>query len=181
MAAEQLRASPWQYYFNPWWTERHTYFSKLTSDECRRLINESTTPFLGRIRRALFSSADFTLHRMSFFRNSFRPYAYVNLTDAVSSGTLVAVTLSAARSVQLFFIFWFGFLGFWTALATWSVLQRGPFDFLVPLFGLGMATFGFLLNVFGRALAADDAAFLISFLRDELGLQQPPPSAISIA
>lgn len=95
-----------------------------------------------------------------------------------TGGTLVAVTLSSARSVRLFFIVWFGFLGLWSSLTASAVVQRGSAAVLFPLFGVGMATFGYLLCVVGRAIADDDAEFLMAFLRDELGLREPPASAL---
>lgn len=176
------RSAGWQYFLNPWWREEYTFFSSFPPDECRRLINESTTRFLGRrVGRALISTADFTLHRVTFYRNSFKPHAYVTLQQTSSGGTLVRVTVSEARSVQAFMAVWFGFLAFWAAISLTAVLQQGAAGLTIPLFGLGMAVFGLLINLVGRVMGYRDTDFLLRFLQDELELREPPPWAVPVA
>jgi hypothetical protein len=174
-AAIESQSSRWQYYLNPWWREYHVSFTRLASEECRRVLNESTTRLLGRqVGRSLISSADFTLHRVTFYSNSFKPHAYVRLTAGAVGGTVVKVTLSSARSVQGFMAFWFGFLTLWTLLASPAVFQQGTAGLIFPVEGLGMATFGFLLNAFGRSLGAGDVKFLLRFLKEQLHLEDLP-------
>lgn len=173
--------SGWRYFLDPWWREDHVYLSPMASDDCRRALNESTTPFLGLVRRSFMSSADYGLNRMTFYANSFKPFAHVRLADCESGGTLVRVTLSGSRYCQAFMAVWFGFVVLWILASLPGVLQEGPPGFMFPLAGLGLAGFAFLLNAFGRAIASGDRRFLIGFLRDELRLQDPPPSASPIS
>jgi hypothetical protein len=170
------------YYLNPWWSGRHVYFTRLSVNECRRVINEGTTRFTAaQVHRAFFSRPDFTLYRASFFRNGMRPLAYIGLREVLGRGTLVSVRLSASRFARVFFGLWFGFLAFWTVLATIFSAGRGQLDFTALAFAAGMALFGWLFTLFGRVLASGDPAFLLRFLTEELGLAEPPTGTVPIA
>jgi hypothetical protein len=175
-------APRWQYFLNPWWSDKHVFFTRLGADECRRVINEATTRLrAGEVHRAVFSSADFTLYRPSPFRNSMRPFAYVGLREVLGQGTLVTVTMTASRSVKAFSGFWFGFLVVWTLLATGLIIGHHQAD-LSPLpFGAGLALFGWLFTLVGRVASSGDRAFLTRFLTEELGLTDPPLGTMPIA
>ena len=172
----------WQYYFNPWWRERRTYFTRLRVDECRVRLRESTTHWIGaKVRRSRLSLADFTLNRVTFYGNGSKPFAYVRLHEAPIGGTLVQVTIGATQFGRIFFGFWFGFLALWTLGATSASLRQGLASLPVLSFGVGMVAIGLLLNAFGRWLAHGDRDFLIGFLTNVLDLGQPPPSALAVA
>ena len=177
------RVTPrWQYYLNPWWSDKHAYFTRLSVDECRRVINERTSRFLtGRVHRTFYSTADFTLYRARFFRNGMRPFAYIRLRQVLGRGTLVTVTMSAPQFARVFFAVWFGFLAFWAVLATFPSAGEQHPDLTAISFAAGIALFGWLFTLFGRALATGDPAFLQSFLIGELGLTEPPPGSLPIA
>lgn len=175
LAIDPPHAPGWQYYLNPWWRQHEQYVSPLTPAECRQVINASTAVFLGRsVGRGLLSTADFTLHRISFVQNGFRPYAYVKLTERATGGTLVSVTLSASRPVQAFSVIWLGFVATVTILATiGEATQRSAW--IEPAgFGGGMIAFFLTVNAIGRLAALRDSAFLRGFLGEELHLQASP-------
>jgi hypothetical protein len=167
---------------NPWWSDKRTYFTGLNVEECRRAITERTSRFLtGRVHRTFYSTADFTLYRARFFRNGMRPFAYIRLREVLGRGTLVTVTMSAPQFARVFFGVWFGFLAFWAVLATFLSAGQQHGDLTAISFAAGMALFGWLFTLFGRALASGDPAFLQSFLTAELGLTEPPPGSLAIA
>jgi len=124
------------------------------------------------------SLADFTLHRVTFYSNGMKPYAYVTLAEVpaggAGGGTLVKISMSATLAGRVFLGFWFGFIAVWTLLASTAVYQKGIDGLLFPLVGLGMAALGLLLNAFGRTLAHNDPAYLLEFLQQELRLTAPP-------
>jgi hypothetical protein len=140
-----LQVAPrWQFYVNPWWSDKRTYFTRLSVDECRRVINERTSRFLnGRVHRTFYSPGDFTLYRARFFRNGMRPLAYLRLREVPGRGTLVTVTISASGFARVFFGVWFGFLAVWALLATGLTAGQHEIDLSAGLFASGMALFGF--------------------------------------
>ncbi len=165
----------WRYYWDPWWREMRTYFTPLSVAECRRILTESTTRFLGRrVRRALFSPVDFTLSRVVWYRNDLKPVAYIKLREVPGRGALVLVTLSGWRSGQVFWVVWFGFLAVFALISASDVVKEGATGLWGPLFGSGMAAFGLLLNAFGRFLGRSGPAFLLGFLQEHLRLTEPP-------
>ena len=168
----------WQYYWNPWWREKHTYFTQLDIGECRRRLKENTTRFLGAlVGRGLLSHADFSLFRVGVMKNSFKPYAHVKFREAQIGGTLVDVTLSSHGFVRGFMVLWLGFIAFWTVSVTIAGFRQPAPDLLSVLFGLGMAGFGLVLSAIGRSVGRGDPAFLLSFLDEQLGLTDPPPGS----
>ncbi len=186
MMVEQKAPPAWQYYLNPWWRERHVYVTRMSPDDCRRQLTESTTRFLGRrVGRSMFSAADFTLHRVTFYNNSFKVYAYLKLRDSVSGGTVVEVTLSNSLYVRGFMVFWYGFLAFWASLVIFFGSQHPSGDAsgigAPALFVALFAAFPVLLNAFGKVLAGGDQAFLIEFLVEELQLTPASPAVLPIA
>jgi hypothetical protein len=175
------RPPRWQYFLNPWWRERRTYFTNLSVENCRQRLSESTTRFLGRrVGRSTVSLADFTLHRMTFYANGGKPYAYVRLIALPTGGTLVRVSMSASLFGMVFLGIWFGFIGIWTIAAMGAFIQQGVRGLFFPVFGVGMAALGMVFNAATRLLAAGDPAFLLSFLREELDLREPPAYAVPI-
>ena len=177
--SEQKAPPAWLYYLNPWWRERHIYVTRLSPDECRRMLIETTTRLLGRrVARSWLSAADFTLHRVTLFNNSFKPYAYVRLRESM----FVELTLSSSLYVRGFLVCWYGFLALLSILVATSGFQhpRGnPSDLATAAaFVLTLASFPLLLNAFGRALAAGDRAFLTVFLVEQLHLAPVSPAAL---
>ncbi len=164
----------WQYFWNPWWRETRTYFTPLTVAECRKILTESTTRWFGRpVGRALFSPADFTLHRVTVYKNGLKPVAYLKLREVLGRGTLVPVTLSGWRSGQVFCVVWFGFLAVFALISASDVVKEGAAGLIGPLLCSGLAVFGLLLNALGRFVGRGDPAFLLGFLHERLRLTEP--------
>lgn len=175
MIAAQAPAA-WQYYFNPWWQEQHVYATRLDEHECRRRLDESTSRFLFRsVGRAMVSSADYTLHHVTFFRNSFKPYAYVKLDSSMAPPTIVRVTLSAPVSVRVFFVFWYAFLALYVTVGTLAAggHLRDPSAAVLLAFAAGFAALPLVMNTFGRVLSQGDRDYLTTFLMNELELREP--------
>lgn len=133
------------------------------------------------MRRSLFSGGDFTLERVSFVNNGFKPLAKVAFSDALSGGTLVKVTLASSIFARVFLTFWFGLVTFWTVFASISVAQKGTSAWFPVLFGPGFMGFGLALSAFGRLIAYNDAPYLVKFLKEELQLQEPPAWSMPVA
>lgn len=172
---DQHAPPEWHYYLNPWWREQRLYLTRLSKTECQRRLNETTTRFLGRrVGRAMLSSADFTLHRVAFYNNSFKPYMYVTFDDSMPQ-TVVRVTLSASNSVRVFLVVWYGFLTVFTAgvLISTAGHQASPAIALPFAFVAGFCLWPVLLTAFGRTIASGDRQFLTGFLVEELELTQP--------
>ena len=154
----------------------HVYVTNLDERECRRRLDESTSRFLGRVvGRAMVSAADYTLHHVTFFRNSFKPYAYLKFDGSFPPQTIVRVTFSAPISVRVFFVFWYAFLAFFATVAlagAWSHLRSGDAVLLSVFLG-GFAAMPLVMNTLGRAVSAGDRQFLTDFLLNELELREP--------
>jgi hypothetical protein len=180
---EQRAPATWQYYVNPWWRERRNFVTRLSRDECRHVLTETTTRFLGRrVGRTVFSPADFTLRRLTFFRNDMKPYAYVRLAGSTSGDTLVRVTLSGSLFFRYFQIVWYVLIALISigTLASLAGQNRPAMTSDLAVYLAILAAFPFSLTVFGRTLARGDRAFLLGFLTDELQLRQAPPASIPV-
>jgi hypothetical protein len=103
------------------------------------------------------------------------------LREVLGRGTLVTVTMSAPQFARVFFGVWFGFLALWAVLVTFLGAGQQRVDLTAISFAAGMALFGWLFTLFGRALASGDPAFLQGFLTRELGLSDPPAGSLPIA
>ena len=176
MIGAQSSPPAWQYFLNPWWQEKQVYVTSLDLQECRRRLDESTSRFLGRaVGRAMVSAADYTLHRVTFWRNSFKTYAYVNLDASMPPQTIVRVTLSAPLSVRLFFVFWYAFLLVYVAVGAMGAHGHlaDPDALLLGGFVVLFAAMPMAMNTIGRVMSQGDRDFLTGFLMNELALREP--------
>jgi hypothetical protein len=163
----------WQYYLNPWWTEEHVFLTRLSKEESRRRLNESTTRWLGKsVARSLVSLADFTLHRVTFYNNGFKPFAYLRVDDSTPPDTTVRVTFSASNSVRVFFVVWYAFLALFAAGIVVSTVGRQPTSAVaLPLAVVAaLIAWPILLTWFGRAIAHGDRRYLTDFIVETLEL-----------
>ena len=184
MVAQQARAPEWQYYLNPWWSEERVFVTRLSKEECQRRLNESTTRWLGRsVARALVSVADFTLHRVTFYNNGFKPFAYLRFDDSTPPDTTVRVTFSASNSVRVFFVIWYAFLAVFTAGIVVSTGGRQPTSAVALPFAIIAAFIAWpiLLTAFGRAIAKGDRRYLTGFIVETLELREAPALPLGIA
>lgn len=166
----------WQYFLNPWWQEKRVYVTRLDLQECRRRLDESTSRFLWRaVGRAMVSAADYTLHHVTFWRNSFKPYAYVKLDGSTPPQTIVRVTLSAPVSVRVFFVFWYAFLLVYATVGAMAAHEHlaGPDALLLGGLVVLFAAMPMVMNTFGRVMSQGDRDFLVGFLMNELELREP--------
>lgn len=168
---EQTATRPpeWQYYLNPWWREEQAFTTRLSKAECHRRLDESTTRWLGRsVARAIFSTADFTLHRVTFFNNGFKPYAYLRFDESTPPGATVRVTFSASNSVRVFFVVWYAFLLLFATTALLSTIGRQPVVAFPFLIAAAFAVWPVVLTSVGRAIAYGDRQYLTEFLVETL-------------
>jgi len=152
------------------------YVTSLDLQECRRRLDESTSRLPWRaVGRAMVSAADYTLHHVTFLRNSFKPYAYVKLDGSMPPQTIVRVTLSAPLSVRVFFVFWYAFLLVYVAVAAIGARGHvaGPDAALLGGFVVLFAALPMAMNTFGRVMSQGDRDFLTGFLVNELELREP--------
>jgi hypothetical protein len=174
----------WQYYLNPWWSEEHVFGTRLSKAECQRRLNESTTRWLTRsVARALVSAADFTLHRVTFYNNGFKPFAYLRFDDSTPPETTVRVTFSASNFVRVFFIVWYAFLGLFIAGILVSTIGRQPASAVVLPFAFIAAFIAWpiVLTAFGRGIAYGDRRYLTDFIVETLELREAPALPTGIA
>jgi len=181
---QQARSPEWQYYLNPWWSEEHVFVTRLSKAECQRRLNESTTRWLSRrVARALVSVADFTLHRVTFYNNGFKPFAYLRFDDSTPPDTTVRVTFSASNSVRVFFVVWYAFLALFTAGILVSTAGRQPVSAVaLPFAFIGaFIAWPIVLTAFGRGIAHGDRRYLTDFIVATLELTpaQTLPTAIT--
>ncbi len=110
-------------------------------------------------------------HRVSLQRvipmvsNSFKPF-FVGAFEVVNGRVILAGRFTMNWFAKVFMAFWFGFILFWTSLATVSVIahpQSGQWWF--PLFGLGMAAAGVALVKVGKWFSRNDVAWLSELIR----------------
>ncbi len=184
MIARQARQPEWQYYLNPWWSEEHVFATRLSKAECQGRLNDATTRWLSRsVARALVSVADFTLHRVTFYNNGFKPFAYLRFLESTPPDTTVRVTFSASNSVRVFFVVWYAFLALFTAGILVSTVGRQPSSAVaVPLaFIAAFIAWPVVLTALGRGIAHGDRRYLTDFIVTTLELTpaQTLPTAIT--
>jgi len=184
LIARQARQPEWQYYLNPWWSEEHVFVTRLSKAECQRRLDESTTRWLSRsVARALVSVADFTLHRVSFYNNGFKPFAYLRFDESTPPDTTVRVTFSASNSVRVFFVVWYAFLALFTAGVLVSPVGRQPTSAgaLPPATIAAFIAWPVVLTAFGRGIAHGDRRYLTDFMVETLELREAQALPIGIA
>ena len=84
-------------------------------------------------------------------------------------GTMIKARLGRARSLNVFMIFWFGFLGFFMLVSTGLVgSQDVPLTFKLPFFGIPllMMLAGVAMLKFGGKNAPEHEEKILAFLAD---------------
>jgi hypothetical protein len=181
---QPARSPEWQYYLNPWWSEEHVFVTRLSKGECQRRLNESTTRWLGKsVARSLASVADFTLHRVTFYNNGFKPFAYLRFDESTPPETTVRVAFSASNSVRVFFVVWYAFLALFAAGILVSTGGRQPVSTVALPLAVVAAFIAWpvLLTALGRAIAYGDRRYLTDFIVDALELREAPALPIGSA
>ena len=160
------------YYLNPWWSEHHSFASPLSPDECRAILDNSTTTFLGRsVGRNLLTDRRYVLFKRPRLWTGIEPAAYVRLVEATGGGTSVDVVIQSSRNFRVF-------AGVALALPVIALGEtafgRGAVqDYRVVILEFVFFTGAVLFyTVFSRRRGRDDPAFLSQFLAESLRLRQ---------
>lgn len=100
--------------------------------------------------------------------NAWKPFFYGSFS-AAGTGTVLEGTFKFSLFTRVVMSLWFGFIAFWTLLATATVLTKSPSDFWFPLFGVGMFAAGIGMVRAGKWFARNDIAWLTQLITQALG------------
>src|SRR5579859_3564075 len=99
----------WQYYWNPWFRERHAYFAPFDPARCRQLLKEGTTVWLGtRVGRRILTGDDVWLYHATVYANNSKPYARIRCSP-VTGGSNIEITIGLVAAGRAWAVLWFGF------------------------------------------------------------------------
>ncbi len=169
----------WQYYWNPWFRERHVYFAAFEPGRCRDLLKENTTIWLGaRVGRRILTGDDVWLYRVSLGTNASKPYARIRCRPA-PGGSSVEVTIGLRPAGRIGFAVWFGFIGLFTLSSFTNIVSSSWWEALIGLLlGAAFLGSGSLLFAFGRLLARRDPGFLLGHIRGRLAITDQPGAEV---
>lgn len=91
--------------------------------------------------------------------NIWKPFFYGSFS-AAGTGAVLEGAFKFSALTRVFMSIWFGFVAFWTVLATIAVLAKSPSDLWFPLFGVGMFAAGIAMVRAGKWFARNDVAWL---------------------
>lgn len=107
--------------------------------------------------------------------NAWKPFFYGSFS-AAGAGAVLEGAFKFSAFTRVFMSIWFGFVAFWTLLATATVLTKSPSDFWFPLFGVGMFGAGLAMVRAGKWFARNDVAWLTQIIVQALGANGAQPS-----
>ncbi|QJB69081.1 hypothetical protein [Parasphingorhabdus halotolerans] len=90
---------------------------------------------------------------------------------AERGGTLITARMGKARSLNVFMVFWFGFLGFFMLMSLMVLgSDDAPLSFKVPFFGIPflMMLAGVAMMRFGGHSAGEDKQRILEFLAEKV-------------
>lgn len=161
----------WQYYWNPWFRERHLYSVPLSVADCRERLKAGTKFRLrGPVARLWFTRGDLWLRHRTFpNHNAFEPCAHVQLRQARDC-TEVRVTIKLRPFVRAFVALWVGLA---VLFAVGVIIHTVPFaswrELLFSLLGIAVVVLGgLLIFAFGRLLARKDPEILLAYIESRL-------------
>ena len=108
--------------------------------------------------------------------NAWKPFFYGSFVPAGTGAVLIG-TFKFSAFTRVFMSIWFGFITFWTVLATATVLTKSPSDFWFPLFGIGMFAIGITMVRAGKWFARNDVSWLTQVIVGALGANGAQPSS----
>jgi hypothetical protein len=163
----------WQFYWNPYFRERHVYFVPLPPPRCHELLLQSAKSWPvwshGQIARTrtFTDRNDLWLYRATFWgHNGSKPYVRVRIRETPGGSNVeVMVTdwwLQQAAAMFLGFLTLTSFVGFISA-RSWQALY-------MALLWLGFLGVFLLMFAFGRLLARRDPERLLGYVRERLGI-----------
>ena len=106
--------------------------------------------------------------------NAWKPFFYGSFS-AAGTGAVLEGAFKFSAFTRVFMSIWFGFIAFWTLLATATVLTKSPSDFWFPLFGVGMFAAGIGMVGAGKRFARNDVAWLTQVIVQALGTNGAQP------
>ncbi|MES2296079.1 MAG: hypothetical protein V4582_03510 [Pseudomonadota bacterium] len=104
--------------------------------------------------------------------NAWKPFFYGSFS-ATETGTVLDGAFKFSVFTRVVMSIWFGFIAFWTLIATAIVLTQSPGDIWFPLFGAGMFAAGIGIVRAGKWFARNDVAWLTQEISQALGTQRP--------
>lgn len=90
-------------------------------------------------------------------------------------GTIITARIGKTRSLNIFMIFWFGFLGFFMLMSLFVMgSDDAPLSFKLPFFGIPllMMLAGVAMMKFGGKNAPEDTKRILEFLEDKVKAQE---------
>jgi hypothetical protein len=115
-----------------------------------------------------------------FIGNSWKPF-FIGSFEPLGTGSVLRGQFMFSIWTRVFMSVWFGFITFWTVLATTTVLTKSPSDLWFPLFGVGMIGAGIAMVLSGKWFARNDAAWLAQVISNALGTNVAQPGGQSDA
>ena len=159
-----------QYYWNPWFRERHVYRVALSVADCRARLKAGTKFRLrGPVARLWFKRG-LWLHRRRFPRgNAFEPCAHVRLRRA-RGDTEVRVTITTRPFARAYITLWYGVAIFLTVELVISTAPSASWRDLVSslLPGIALVPMGLLFFVICRVAARSDPEILLAYIESRL-------------
>lgn len=107
------------------------------------------------------------------FGNGWKPFFYGSFS-ATETGSVLEGAFKLSVFARVFTSIWFGFIAFWTLLATSIVLTKSPSELWFPLFGVGMFAAGIGMVLVGKWFAKNDVAWLTQLIVQTLGTNGCP-------
>ena len=106
--------------------------------------------------------------------NAWKPFFYGSFSPAGAGAVLIG-TFKFSAFTRVFMSIWFGFIAFWTVLATVIVVTKSPSNFWFPLFGAGMFAVGIAMVLTGKWCARHDVSWLTQVIAGALGANGAQP------
>jgi hypothetical protein len=169
----------WQFYWNPWFRERHVYFVPLPPARCHELLLQGAKSWPvwshGEIARTartgLTDRDDMWLYRATFwYHNGFKPYVRVRIRET-PGGSNVEVIVTSGELHQFGSAVWFGFFGLLILGSFVRLISYGSWQELyLALFGVAFLGAYLLMFAFGRWLARRDPKRLLGYIGGRLGI-----------
>ena len=108
--------------------------------------------------------------------NAWKPFFYGSFSSQGSGAVLVGA-FKFSVFTRVFMSIWFGFIAFWTVLATTIVITKSTNQFWFPLFGVGMFAAGTAMVHAGKWFARNDLSWLSQLIAGTLEADGAQPGS----
>jgi len=157
-----------------WRDERWRFETTLTPEECAARLRPAIDGYLmffgGKSVIGHANTGGASLRKRIWYRNSFQTVLDARFRQEGTT-TIVEGRTGMGILTRVFMLIWCGavlLIGGGVTLSALSASEGGAGTIGAGLFPVGMVAFAVALVTFGRWLARDEAAFLLSFLRGRL-------------